>query len=48
MIRGTACIGVVFFDLQTGLIIERPVENMRCLSGCRCNDLGVLRTELVA
>ena len=40
MVGRTACIGIVFLDLQARLMIEQSIENVRCLTGCRRNDLG--------
>src|SRR6266850_5334110 len=48
MIGCAASIRVVFLDLQAGLMIEQSVENVRCLTGCGRNDLGVVGTELIA
>jgi hypothetical protein len=42
MVGRTACISVVFLDLQTRLMIEQLFENVRCLTGCRRNDLSVV------
>jgi hypothetical protein len=40
--------GLPLSDLQTRLMIEQSIENVRCLTGCRRNDLGVVRSKLVA
>jgi len=33
----TTRVGVVLLDSQIGLMVEKAVENMRCVAGVRCD-----------
>jgi len=47
MIRESCGVGVVFFDLEVRLVVERSIEHVRGISYGRGDYLGVKRRVLV-
>ena len=40
-------VGVMLLDPQIGLMVEQAIENMRCITGIRGDDLGIEERVLI-